>query len=211
MSIPHNRKRPMCHALNGTPLSSSVVDDASPENSHTAAVNRADQLFVPPLNFSMVDYGIYRCGFPDIPNFPFLKSLGLRSVIYLCTEPYPEANMHFINSNGIRLFQFGMEGSKESFVNIPEGLFRSALQVLLDERHRPLLIHCKRGKHRTGCLVGCFRKLQNWCLASIFDEYQRFAADKARVPDQRFIELFDISSIKNLPSSTPPYFKSRNR
>lgn len=56
-------------------------------------------------------------------------------------------------------------------------------------------------QHRTGCLVGCFRKLQRWCLSSIFDEYQRFAGTKARVSDQRFIELFDISSLKHLPMS----------
>lgn len=56
-------------------------------------------------------------------------------------------------------------------------------------------------QHRTGCLVGCLRKLQKWCLSSIFDEYQRFAAAKARVSDQRFIELFDTSSFKHLPIS----------
>ena len=63
--------------------------------------------------------------------------------------------------------------------------------------------HCQM-QHRTGCLVGCLRKWQNWCLASIFDEYQRFAADKARVTDQRFIELFDISRINKL-ASLPHY------
>ena len=56
-------------------------------------------------------------------------------------------------------------------------------------------------QHRTGCLVGCMRKLQKWCLTSIFDEYQRFAAAKARVSDQRFMELFDVSSFKQIPMS----------
>lgn len=56
-------------------------------------------------------------------------------------------------------------------------------------------------QHRTGCLVGCLRKLQRWCLTSVFDEYQRFAAAKARISDQRFMELFDISDLKHLPMS----------
>ncbi|XP_061977411.1 tyrosine-protein phosphatase DSP1-like isoform X4 [Populus nigra] len=124
-----------------------------------------EELLVPPLNFAMVDNGIFRSGFPDSANFSFLQSLGLRSILYLCPEPYPEANYEFLKDNGIRLFQFGIE-------------------------------MCK---HRTGCLVGCLRKLQRWCLSSIFDEYQRYAAAKARVSDQRFMELFDISSFKNLP------------
>ncbi|KAK9077376.1 hypothetical protein SSX86_005713 [Deinandra increscens subsp. villosa] len=44
--------------------------------------------------------------------------------------------------------------------------------------------------------VGCLRKMQRWSLLSIFDEYHRFAAAKARVSDQRFMELFDASSFK---------------
>lgn len=107
--------------------------------------------------------------------------------------------MEFLKSNGIKLFQFGIEGYKEPFVNIPEDIIREALKVVLDVRNHPVLIHCKRGKHRTGCLVGCLRKLQRWCLTSVFDEYQRFAAAKARVADQRFMEMFDVSSLKHLP------------
>uniref|UniRef100_A0ACD5YHY9 Uncharacterized protein n=2 Tax=Avena sativa TaxID=4498 RepID=A0ACD5YHY9_AVESA len=156
---------------------------------------------VPPLNFAMVDHGVYRSGFPDASNLPFLESLRLRSVLYLCPEPYPEANQAFLRARGIRLFQFGIDGSKEPFVNIPEDRIREALKVVLDTRNHPVLIHCKRGKHRTGCVVGCLRKLQRWCLTSIFDEYQRFAAAKARVSDLRFMELFDISTLKHLPVS----------
>ncbi|BAH95651.1 Os12g0420300, partial [Oryza sativa Japonica Group] len=62
-----------------------------------------------------------------------------------------------------------------------------------DVRNHPVLIHCKRGKHRTGCLVGCFRKLQNWCLSSVFEEYHRYAAGKSRLSDLKFIESFDVN------------------
>ncbi|KAL8478223.1 hypothetical protein ACS0TY_030209 [Phlomoides rotata] len=152
-------------------------------------------LFTPPLNFAMVDYGIFRSGFPDNNNFSFLQTLNLRSIIYLCPEPYPDHNVEFLKSNGIQLFQFGIEGCKEPFVTIPENKIREALKVAIDVKNHPVLIHCKRGKHRTGCVVGCLRKLQRWCLTSVFDEYQRFAAAKARVSDQRFMELFDVSSL----------------
>ncbi|KAI8558227.1 hypothetical protein RHMOL_Rhmol04G0073900 [Rhododendron molle] len=169
-----------------------------------------EDLHIPPLNFSLVDNGIFRSGFPNTANFSFLQSLGLRSIIYLCPEPYPETNAHFVKSNGIRLFQFGIEGCKvhfldffvvEPFVNIPEDTIREALRVVLDVKNHPLLIHCNRGKHRTGCIVGCLRKLQRWCLSSVFDEYQRFAAAKARISDQRFMELFDVSGFKHPPMS----------
>ncbi|KAG0513370.1 hypothetical protein BDA96_10G096100 [Sorghum bicolor] len=166
-----------------------------------AAAACDETTLVPPLNFAMVDDGIFRSGFPDTSNFRFLKTLNLRSIVYLCPEPYPETNMEFLEKNGIRLHQFGIEGRKEPFVNIPDDKIREALKVVLDPRNQPLLIHCKRGKHRTGCVVGCLRKLQKWCLSSVFDEYHRFAAAKARITDQRFMELFDVSSLKHLTPS----------
>lgn len=183
------------------------VDATSPPVNHPAIGDDSERdadfedQFVPPLNFSMVDNGIFRSGFPDSANFAFLQTLDLRSIICLCPEPYPEANVEFLKSNGIKLFQFGIEGYKEPFVNIPEDTIREALKIVLDVRNHPVLIHCKRGKHRTGCVVGCLRKLQKWCLSSVFDEYQRFAAAKARVSDQRFMELFDVSNLKHLPMS----------
>ncbi|KAL1818066.1 hypothetical protein ACET3Z_020640 [Daucus carota] len=172
-----------------------LVSGSSP----TGEAYEYDEQYTPPFNFAMVENGIYRSGFPDSTNFSFLQTHSLRSIVYLCPEPYPEVNAEFLRSNGIRLFQFGVDGSKEPFVNIPEDTIREALKVVIDIRNHPLLIHCKRGKHRTGCVVGCLRKLQKWCLTSIFDEYQRFAAAKARVSDQRFMELFDISTFKHIP------------
>ncbi|XP_075634116.1 inositol diphosphatase DSP3-like isoform X2 [Castanea sativa] len=70
----------------------------------------SDVVLVPPSNFSMVEDGIFRSGFPQPDNFPFLDTLNLRSIIYLCPEPYPEENLEFLQSRNIRLFQFGIEG-----------------------------------------------------------------------------------------------------
>ncbi|MQM01761.1 hypothetical protein Taro_034518 [Colocasia esculenta] len=75
----------------------------------------------------------------------------------------------------------------------------NSLQKREVPKNFPSLWHLM-SQHRTGCVVGCLRKLQRWCLSSIFDEYQRFAAAKTRISDQRFIELFDTSSLKHLPS-----------
>ncbi|CAB4265186.1 unnamed protein product [Prunus armeniaca] len=69
----------------------------------------------PPINFSMVDEGIFRSGFPQPPNFPFLKTLQLRSIIYLCPEPYPEENLEFLRSQNIHLLQFRNRGEEGGF------------------------------------------------------------------------------------------------
>eukprot|EP00250_Pteridium_aquilinum_P010407 c19364_g1_i2 orf=276-1160(-) len=187
-------------------------DDAVKDDDHddvpTSACHDIDgahfierRLLIPPLNFSMVDEGVFRSGYPHKNNLPFLQTLNLRSVVYLCPDPYAALIVEFLKDHNIKLFQHGIEGTKEPFVNIPENVIREALKVVLDKRNRPVLIHCRKGKHRTGCLIGCFRKVQNYALTPIFDEYQRFAGTKARVSDQQFIELFDVSPLKRSNST----------
>jgi Tyrosine phosphatase family len=39
-------------------------------------------------------------------------------------------------------------------------------------------------------VIGCLRKLQGWSLASIFNEYDRYAQGKGE-GDLQFIEAFD--------------------
>ncbi|GMI69750.1 plant and fungi atypical dual-specificity phosphatase 3 [Hibiscus trionum] len=51
-----------------------------------------------PCNFSMVDDDIYRSGCPRPSNFAFLETPNLRSIIYLCPEPYPEENIEFFGA-----------------------------------------------------------------------------------------------------------------
>ncbi len=114
----------------------------------------------------------------------------------LILEDYPEQNRKFLDDNNIRLFQFGVPGNKEPFVDIPVDVIQEALSVLCDVRNHPILIHCNKGKHRTGCLVGCLRKMQHWTNTSIFEEYRRFSYPKSRSMDQQFIELFESSEVQ---------------
>lgn len=49
----------------------------------------AVEAMVPPLNFAVVDEGIFRSGFPDAANFRFLRSLNLRSIVYVVLRNTP--------------------------------------------------------------------------------------------------------------------------
>lgn len=143
-----------------------------------------------PSNFGMVESGVYRSSFPRPEHFPFLKQLSLKSILLLLPEPYPEENTAFIEEHGINLIQVGMAGNKEPFVKMDVGDIRKALEVILNPSNHPLLIHCNQGKHRTGTVLGCLRRVQNWSLAMIFEEYRRYAFPKVRALDQLIIELF---------------------
>lgn len=153
------------------------------------------ELLTPPENFAPVINNIYRALFPQEANFPFLKTLGLKSVLCLIPEEYPQTHTEFFEQEGIRLFHLGMSGNKEPFVKISGELITEAIKIVINPKNQPILIHCNRGKHRTGCLVGVLRRLQRWSLTIIFDEYRKFAAPKERPMDQQFIELYDESEI----------------
>ncbi|GAA5960436.1 hypothetical protein JCM3765_007513 [Sporobolomyces pararoseus] len=160
----------------------------------------------PPENFAIVVPGIFRSSFPRKKNFDFLKSLGLKSVLTLIQDEYPQENLDFLEQEGIQLFQFPIPGNKEPFVHIPDDKIVSAMAVILDSRNHPLLIHCNKGKHRTGCLVGVLRRLQTWSLTAIFEEYRRFSHPKSRQMDLQFIEAFKgLELIWDLASQNRPH------
>ena len=73
--------------------------------------------------------------------------------------------------------------------------------MLLDVRKHPLLVHCNRGKHRTGCLVGCLRRLQRWSVDECLNEYIDYSTPKERVSDQAFIKAFAVDEVRPLRGS----------
>jgi len=152
----------------------------------------------PPTNFAMVAEGVYRSGYPTVKNLTFLRKLNLKSIVYLCPEEYPPAMKEFIEDNRINVFHFGLLGNKVfkkiilPVMRIPERAIKDVLVHVLDVRNHPMLIHCNRGKHRTGCVVGCLRKEQQWSLSSIIEEYNMYAGDKVRSLDQQFIRNFNM-------------------
>lgn len=154
------------------------------------------QSLTPPENFAPVINKIYRSSFPQPSNFPFLTKLKLKSILCLIPEDYPVEHSEFLQKENIKLFQLGMSGNKEPFVKISHDLITEAIKIVLDPTNHPILIHCNRGKHRTGCLVGVLRRLQKWSLTIIFDEYRKFAAPKERPMDQQFIELYSEAELE---------------
>ena len=150
-----------------------------------------DVLLVPPLNFAMVLPGVYRSGYPNPKNHPFLHRLGLRSVLYLAPDPLSPSNVEFFDRIQCHVFHLPLESNKEPFTQMDPELTQQALALMLNPRHHPMLVHCNKGKHRVGCVVGILRKWQGWSLTHIFEEYKRFSGPKMRLADQEYIELYD--------------------
>lgn len=102
----------------------------------------------------------------------------------------------FAASNDIHQVVFNMKGTKKE--SIPIQTMKSILEVVLDRRNHPLLIHCNQGKHRTGCVVAVVRKVAGWNASSVLDEYRAFAEPKIRESDVEYIRNFEISALHPL-------------
>ena len=116
------------------------------------ASQQEDEELLVPENFAMVEPGVYRSSFPRSKNMRFLKTLGLKSVVALIPEDYPVHMVEFYKQCNVQLFHHGLDGNKWPFKEIDEIDFKVVLRDVLDPANRPLLIHCNKGKHRTGNL-----------------------------------------------------------
>mmetsp|Transcript_11558 Transcript_11558/g.19442 ORF Transcript_11558/g.19442 Transcript_11558/m.19442 type:complete len:157 (-) Transcript_11558:89-559(-) len=136
----------------------------------------------------------------------YILRLQLRTIIQLsCEEPILEFK-NWVDEQQIQLINLGADVSKLSaWKPVSEEVVVSGLQMLLDSANYPLLVTCNLGRHRTGTIIGCMRKLQRWNLTCILEEYRRHAGSKFRLLNEQFIELFDVDLV-NVPPKCPPWF-----
>ncbi|CAO3623275.1 unnamed protein product [Mucor fragilis] len=113
-------------------------------------------------------------------------------------------SLDFIDDQEIQLHHLGVVSSVNAWDPITEEAVLQALELILNPSNYPMMIMCNLGRHRTGTIVGCMRKLQRWNLTSIFEEYRRYAGPKVRLLNEQFIELFDTDLVA-IPANKPKW------
>ncbi|KAI1364245.1 hypothetical protein F5Y08DRAFT_218821 [Xylaria arbuscula] len=147
----------------------------------------------PPINFSRVSEGLYRSGYPQTPDYPFIQTLNLKTIVTLVNKELPDGYQSFIRDNGITHKIFNMTGTKKE--DIPIELMRSIISTVSDINNYPLLIHCNHGRHRTGCVIGVLRKSSKWNIKHIIEEYTTFAEPKVREVDLKYLTDFELTNL----------------
>lgn len=152
--------------------------------------------FVPPINYGAVLPGIiYRSGYPKPENYDFIQDLKIKSIITLVPEALPVEYQAFIEDTGIQHFQVHIKSNKEGQVRVESCEMSRALRLIMDRTNHPILIHCNKGKHRTGCTVACFKRIIGYELDDIVNDYHIYAGAKARFLDEVFFESFDLNNV----------------
>jgi tyrosine-protein phosphatase OCA1 len=94
-------------------------------------------------------------------------------------------SLDFCLSHNIKLHHLGVLYSTNAWDPITEDIVLQALHLLVQPSTYPVLVMCNLGRHRTGTVIGCLRKLQKWCLSAILEEYRRYAGQKVRVMNEQ--------------------------
>ncbi|GMG21550.1 unnamed protein product [Ambrosiozyma monospora] len=169
------------------PPPAEFYDEQQQQHTYTSLNIKEDKpRYVPPINFSTVESDLYRSGHPQVTNYPFLESLHLKTILYIGDKTDNYDYYKWISQQeGISFRVFKLKK-----IEVDDSQWNDALNLLLNKRNYPMLIHSNKGKHRVGVLVGLIRKyLQGWTLSGAFDEYSKFSREKGEL-DLEFIETF---------------------
>ena len=151
-----------------------------------------------PANFDVITSGVYRSSYPQEAHFDALADLDLKTIITFVNEPMSTAYASFISSNGITHHGIHVKANKDENVYTATEVVHEILDLMLNPENYPILIHCNKGKHRTGCMTACFRRVTGWSVDRAIDEYVKYATPKERELDKAFIRRFDPSVMKPL-------------
>lgn len=168
---------------------------------------------IPPLNFCPVEKQLYRSGQPSVINQSFLEQLHLKTILWLASEEPTEDFLDHCQSQNINIEFVGLINDY-SYTNInpwdslDERTIKKALELICNQDNYPLLVCCGMGRHRTGAVIGCLRRLQGWNLASVSEEYRRFTGARGgRILVELLIESFDILSVEGVPARLPEFLR----
>jgi tyrosine-protein phosphatase SIW14 len=182
----------------GTSTSTSTADTetgtVTPSSARSVVPDRLN-MRIPPLNYGAVVPGsIYRCSYPQPENYEFIKDLKIKSILTLVPEQIPDEYQSFMDSAGIQHFRVHIRANKGE-VRVESCEMQRALRLIMDRTNHPIMIHCNKGKHRTGCTIACFRRICGLDMDTIREEYHTYAGKKARFLDEVFFETFDLNLV----------------
>ena len=149
-----------------------------------------DQLQIP-LGFARVSAGVFRSAYPARSTLPFISTLKLKSMVCLFPKDIRSDLREYLQQNDIKLLEADVGINQEPFVAMSSRAVSSVLSFVANPCNLPALIFCTNGKVRTGCVVGCIRKMAGWSIISIIHELEQ-ATDADSPLDQSFIENFEI-------------------
>ncbi|KAK5580566.1 hypothetical protein RB653_000586 [Dictyostelium firmibasis] len=151
---------------------------------------RSSDPLIPPFRFAIVEEGLLRGSYPTDRNFRFLKRLKLKTIVSLTPKPPTKSFYTFCERYNTTTKHFTVSKFKDD-VTLSAAQVAQLLEMMIEPNNLPMYIHCLDGANVTGTIFMCLRKLQNWNLSSIFQEFTRFTRGGTIASSEaEFVETF---------------------
>ena len=136
------------------------------------------------INVGRIAPGIYRGAQPTGKGYATLKKMGVRTVISLRTT---DSEKKKVEAAGMRSVEIPMG----TFNNGDKDKVDKVVAIIANPANRPVFVHCRQGKDRTGIVVAAYRmKIEGWPLAPAEAEMESFGFNDAWINLRRFLHRY---------------------
>jgi tyrosine-protein phosphatase SIW14 len=136
--------------------------------------------------FRIVNEKVLRGAQPTEAGFRSLKAAGVKTILNL-RQPgdHTEAEKKLVEKLGMKYVSIPMKG-----LHTPtEDQISKAMKVLHDEEAGPVFVHCKKGKDRTGVVIGAYRmKHDGWNAKKAVQEARGIGMSWFQFPLIRYLQ-----------------------
>lgn len=130
-------------------------------------------MLIPPFRFAYVETDVFRGAYPVDKNYPFIKTLKLKTIISLIPEEINEDLKNFCKKECIKNHTYLVPKFIDQVIITPNTVTQ-ILTTITNVNNLPVYIHCLSGDHTTGLVIMCLRKLQMWSQKAMFNEFNQF-------------------------------------
>lgn len=153
-------------------------------------------------NFHQVNEFVYRGAQPKDAEFKQLAALGVKTVINLrSTDEHIEDEKKIVESLGMRYVSIPLHG----YATPPDSHIRQALNEfqLAESSGKPVFVHCRLGKDRTGTVVACYRMAHdNWKNDAALKEARGYGMNPLQRAMRKYILAFNPNSEPAITSAS---------
>jgi len=145
-------------------------------------------------NFGKVEDGFYRGGQPRPWGYAELKNAGIKTVINFRKDWTAWFDKKFVEKEGMHYIGLPWIAKKDP----PPGYLDKFFTIVNDPKNRPVFVHCKHGRDRTGFMIAAYRiRFDGWSEERAFKEMKSYGHKENKFPNLRkALRQFALGEIK---------------
>jgi protein tyrosine phosphatase (PTP) superfamily phosphohydrolase (DUF442 family) len=167
--------------------------DSKDQSSGAYLEGKVDVQGIP--QFSRISAELYRGGQPTKDGWDYLKTIGIKTVLCLRTNPN--------NCNHVQRLAMQYQHIPFKHLRPEDDTVLRFLQIVIDPNQQPVFVHCYHGVDRVGMMSAVYRiVVQGWSKDRALKEMEEFGHWGLWDPLEIYIRKMDVEEIQSHLSVT---------